>query len=111
LTWRNRLRVAVERSGAKHSAIARAAGIAPETLSRILNDADTHPRFETVARIANAAGVRVGWLMGEPVRGIELTARDRAAIFAAGVILFEALTRPAISGDVRQSCYSRRSKR
>jgi hypothetical protein len=39
--------------------------------------------------------------MDEPVRGIELTEQDRAAIFAAGVLLFEALTRPAMSGDVR----------
>jgi len=93
MTWRERLRLAVERSGAKQAAIARRAQIAPETLSRILNDAHAHPQFETVVRIASAAQVRVGWLLEEPVRGIELTDRDRATIRAAGVILLDAFTR------------------
>jgi len=90
--WRDRLRLAVERSHATHAAIARQAQIAPETLSRILNDAHAHPQFETVVRIAGAANVRVGWLLDEPVRGIELTDRERATIRAAGVILFDAFT-------------------
>lgn len=93
MTWRERLRLAVERSGAKHAAIARQAQIAPETLSRILNDGQARPQFETVVRIASAAQVRVGWLLDEPFRGIELSERDRATIRAAGVILLDALRR------------------
>ncbi len=91
--WRDRLRLAVERSHATQAAVARQAQIAPETLSRILNDAHARPQFETVVRIAGAAQVRVGWLLDEPFRGIELSERDRATIRAAGVILFDALRR------------------
>jgi transcriptional regulator with XRE-family HTH domain len=88
--WRDRLRLAVDRTGEPHSVIARRAGIAPETLSRILTAQHAQPQFSTIVRIARAARVRVGWLVSEPVRGIELTDRDRATVCAAGVILFEA---------------------
>lgn len=84
MTWRDRLRLAVERSGAKQAEVARRASIAPETLSRVLNDDHAQPQFETVVRIATAANVRVGWLLNEPFRGIELSERDRATIRAAG---------------------------
>jgi hypothetical protein len=63
--WRQRLRAAVERSGKKHSAIARDAGIAPETLSRILTATHKEPTFDTVVRITHAAGESVGWLLDE----------------------------------------------
>ena len=66
-TWRDRLRAAIERTGKKHSVIARDAGVAPETLSRILNAAHQQPSIETVARIAHAIGENVGWLLSEPV--------------------------------------------
>lgn len=78
--WRDRLRIAVERSGRKRAAIARDAGIAPETLSRILNAEHAAPSFDTVVRIAKAAGTRVGWLLGETFRGIELTEEDRRVL-------------------------------
>lgn len=91
--WRTRLRIAVGRSGLKQTAIARRAEIAPETLSRILNDRHARPQFETVVRIASAAHVRVGWLLNEAVRGIELTERERQTIRAAGVILWERFRR------------------
>ena len=64
--WRARLRAAVQRSGRKHSAIARDAGIAPETLSRILNASHARPGFETVTRIAHASGEAIGWVLNEP---------------------------------------------
>lgn len=65
-TWRDRLRAAIARSGRKHSAIARDAGVAPETLSRILNAAHQQPSVETVARIAHAVNENLGWLFSEP---------------------------------------------
>jgi transcriptional regulator with XRE-family HTH domain len=91
--WRGRLRLAIQRSGLTHAEVARRASIAPETLSRIINDLHTHPQFETVARIASATRVRVGWLLEEPVRGIEFDEKERATIRAAGVILFDAMRR------------------
>lgn len=69
--WRDRLREAVRRSGMKHSVIARDAGIAPETLSRILNDKHARPAFRTVARIVHATGHTVGWVLNE--RGYSLS--------------------------------------
>jgi transcriptional regulator with XRE-family HTH domain len=64
--WRTRLREAVDRTGKKHSAVARDAGIHPETLSRVLTDGMTRPSFEVVVRIAHATGESVGWLLAEP---------------------------------------------
>lgn len=73
--WRQRLRVAVERSGRKHSAIARDAGVAPETLSRILNATHAQPSFDTIVRIARAVNENVGWLLDE--RGFSLSADEQ----------------------------------
>jgi transcriptional regulator with XRE-family HTH domain len=60
--WRERLREAVGsvRAEAQHDA-----AIAPETLSKILNGHTRTPGFETIARIASAAGVQVGWILEE----------------------------------------------
>jgi len=66
VSWRQRLRVAIDASGRKHSAIAADAGITPVTLSRILNAVDVNPSFETVVRIAHAVDENVGWLIEEP---------------------------------------------
>src|SRR3954468_869342 len=63
--WRARLREAVRRSGRKHSVIARDAGIAPETLSRVLNSSHARPTLETIVHIAHATGHTVGWLLRE----------------------------------------------
>jgi hypothetical protein len=54
--WRKRLRAAVVRSGRKQSAIARDAGVAPETL---------------IIRIARVLNENVGWLLDE--RGFSLS--------------------------------------
>jgi transcriptional regulator with XRE-family HTH domain len=64
--WRERLRLAVDLSEKKYSAIAWEAGITPTTLSRVLTGAHARPGFETVARIAHAAGEHVGWILREP---------------------------------------------
>lgn len=71
VTWRERLRVAVERSGQKHSVIALDAGVTPETLSRILNEANQRPSLETITKIAHAVHENVGWLLDE--RGFMLS--------------------------------------
>lgn len=75
VNWRARLRTAVERSGKKQSAIARDAGIAPETLSRILTSAHLRPTFDTVVRIARAVNENVGWLLDE--RGFALSGDEQ----------------------------------
>lgn len=72
--WRERLKIAVERSGKKHSTIADEARIAPATLSRILNGKMT-PTFDTVVRIARAVNENVGWLLNE--RGFALSADEQ----------------------------------
>lgn len=72
--WRERLRRAIERSGRKHSAIARDAGVAPTTLSRILNGRMA-PTFDAVVRITRAVNENVGWLLDE--RGFSLSADEQ----------------------------------
>jgi SOS-response transcriptional repressor LexA len=73
--WRTRLRLAVERSGRKQSAIARDAGVAPETLSRILTVENHRPTFDTIVRIMRAVNENVGWLLNE--RGFALSADEQ----------------------------------
>ena len=68
--WRARLRLAVELSGKKHSIIAEDAGITRATLSRVLTGAHGKPQFETIVRIAHAAGENVGWVLGESRSGL-----------------------------------------
>lgn len=67
--WRERLRQAVKNRAAiahiRESAIARDADIAPETLSRVLNNHHATPSFATVVQIAHAAHENVGYLVGE----------------------------------------------
>jgi len=87
MNWRERLRDAVNRSGKKHSILAEDAGITPATLSRVLTGAHGHPRFETVMRIAQAAGERVGWVCGE--EGFYLDNHQRAKVRTVACILME----------------------
>lgn len=72
--WLERLRLAIERSGKKHGAVARDAGVAPTTLSRILNG-HMNPAFITVVRIARAVNESVGFLLDE--RGFSLSADEQ----------------------------------
>ena len=85
MSWRGRLREAIERSGLKHSIVAMDAGITPESLSRILTSEHAHPRFDTVVRIVHAAGETVGWLLEE--RGYTFNAQERAKLREAAVII------------------------
>src|SRR5436305_3901809 len=66
VSWRERLRVAIDASGRTQSAIAASAGVSPETLSRVLSGVHAQPAFETVVRIAHAVGESVGTLLDEP---------------------------------------------
>ena len=63
--WRWRLRDAINASGRTHADVARGAGVAPETLSRLLNDESSKPWLMTVVRIARELGITVGWLLNE----------------------------------------------
>ena len=65
MDWRERLRLAVKQDGRKQAAIAWQAGIAHETLNRVLNGAHERPQLETVVKIAHAVGVTVGWVLDE----------------------------------------------
>ncbi|PYQ29517.1 MAG: hypothetical protein DMF56_11160 [Acidobacteria bacterium] len=73
--WRKRLRDAVVRSGRKQSWIAKEAGIAPETLSRVLTSSLSNPSFDVVIRIARALNESVGWLLDE--RGFSLSTDEQ----------------------------------
>jgi transcriptional regulator with XRE-family HTH domain len=84
------LRAAIERSGRKHSAIARDAGIAPETLSRILNAVHGQPSFDTIVRIARAVNENVGWLLDE--RGFSLSVEEQRELRKVVRFLDDALT-------------------
>jgi transcriptional regulator with XRE-family HTH domain len=79
----------VQRSGRKHAAVARDAGIAPETLSRILNASHARPGFETVARIAHASGETVGWVLDE--RGYVLSSEQLRRLRDAAALIESAL--------------------
>lgn len=74
--WRARLREAVRHSGRKHSVIARNAGIAPATLSRILTGTTRRPSFDIVAQIAYAAGESVGWILEERAYALSYEQRE-----------------------------------
>ena len=66
LTWRDRLRMAIEKSGKKHSVVAEEAGITRATLSRVLTAAHERPSLDTIVRIAHAINENVGWILDEP---------------------------------------------
>lgn len=95
--WRRRLRLAIQRSGKKHSAIARDAEIAAASLSRILTGRVRGPNFETVARIAHAVGESVGWILDEP--GYELSKPDRDTLRDAQKSIARALRPRARRSD------------
>lgn len=99
VTWRNRLRVAIARSGKKQSAIALEAGMAPETLSRILNATSAQPSFDTVVRIARALNENVGWLLDE--HGFSLSAHEQRRVQTAVRILHDALLAQVAKPDTR----------
>lgn len=78
VSWRERLRAAVDASGRRQNAIAETAGVTPETLSRVLSGVHAQPAFETVVRLAHAVGESVGTLLDEPA--FVLDAEQRAEV-------------------------------
>jgi SOS-response transcriptional repressor LexA len=90
VNWRERLRDAIDRSGKKHSVIAREAGLAPATLSRILTAAHMHPTFDAVVRLAHAVNENVGWLLDE--RGFALSADEQKQLRKVVRFLDDTLT-------------------
>ena len=63
--FRQRLVAAMEGSGVRRAALARAVGIDRSTLSQLLSDeADRLPRADTVAAIATSLQVSLDWLLG-----------------------------------------------
>jgi transcriptional regulator with XRE-family HTH domain len=85
LSWRDRLRKAIEKSGKKHSAVAKEAGIRPATLSRILTSVHERPALDTIVRITHAIDESVGWLLDEP--SFFLSADDQRKVRDAVQIL------------------------
>lgn len=83
--WRERLRQVVDGSPYKHSALAREAGIAPETLSRILTGRHQRPAFDAVVMVAHAAGGRVGWILREPGYVLSMDQHSRLATLLTSV--------------------------
>ncbi|HVG25738.1 MAG TPA: S24 family peptidase [Thermoanaerobaculia bacterium] len=77
MTWRNRLRFAIARSGKAPDDVAFAAGISSNTLQRIL-DGKYEPDVEEVVHLAAVLGVTVGSLVGEEPTG-DVIARPVAA--------------------------------
>jgi len=71
VSWRERLRAAVDASGRTQNAIAASAGVTPETLSRVLNGVHAQPAFDTVVRITHAVGESVGSLLDEPAFSLD----------------------------------------
>ena len=74
VSWRERLRAAIDKSGTKHSLVALDAGITPETLSRILTAEHQRPSLDSITRIAHAVNENVGWILEE--RGFSLSADE-----------------------------------
>ena len=74
VSWRERLRAAIDKSGMKHSLVALDAGITPETLSRILTAEHQRPSLDSITRIAHAVNENVGWILEE--RGFNLSADE-----------------------------------
>ena len=74
VSWRERLRAAIDKSGMKHSLVALDAGITPETLSRILTAEHQRPSLDSITRIAHAVNENVGWILEE--RGFTLSADE-----------------------------------
>jgi len=70
LTFEERLRISIDRSGRRHFAVAADAGISPARLSRALKRIELRPlKDEEIKRLARAVGVSVEELIeAEPER-------------------------------------------
>jgi SOS-response transcriptional repressor LexA len=73
-----RLKAIFDQRGLKQTRVAELAGIPDETLSRIVTGATKHPGVDTLAKIADALGETVGWILQE--KGYEFSSEDRAEL-------------------------------
>jgi transcriptional regulator with XRE-family HTH domain len=76
--WPDHLRAAIDETGQTYTAVAKRAGIARATLTRILNRRIRRPSFEIVVAVAYASGVSVGSILGEPT--FTLTEAERQSL-------------------------------
>lgn len=72
-TLAERLEAAIRASGKPRKVVAKDAGIAPETLSRLISGENANPTYDVLVRVARAANTTVGALNGE---SIQLSAED-----------------------------------
>ena len=85
--WPKRLRQAVDETNKKHSYIAEQAGMAPATLSRVLNDRIANPGFELVVAVAQQTRRSVAWIIGEA--DSQLLAYERSTLLDAAEIILK----------------------
>ena len=62
-------------------------GMTQANVSSVLTGKHVQPYFETVVKIAHAAGVSIGWVLEEP--GFTLSDEHRAKVRTASVILLD----------------------
>lgn len=86
----DRLRTAMESRGLSQSKLAALSGVPIETLNRILNRVTFDPRVSTLAKLAGALEITVGWFLGE--KGHEISGDDRMQLRRT-IILAERLLR------------------
>lgn len=86
----SRLRELLEQRGLTQTRVAEMADVPFETVSRIIRGATKNPGVLTLAKIAHALGVTVGWLLGE--KGFEFTPQRRANLWHAIEQVQELLT-------------------
>ncbi len=101
VSWRERLRAAIDKSGTKHSLVALDAGITPETLSRILTAEHQRPSLDSITRIAHAVNENVGWILEE--RGFSLSADEVKQLREVVRFLDATLLRSPLSATSRRT--------
>jgi SOS-response transcriptional repressor LexA len=73
-----RLRDLLDQRRLTQSKVAELAGLPNETVNRIVKGTTTNPGIDTLAKIADALNVPVGWILGE--KGFEFSPEDRAEL-------------------------------
>src|SRR5688500_8531808 len=73
-----RLRDLLDQRRLTQSKVAELAGLPNETVNRIVKGTTTNPGIDTLAKIADALNVPVGWILGE--KGFEFSTDDRAEL-------------------------------
>ena len=77
MTLGERLEAAIQASGKSRRVIAEEAGMAPETISRIISGENSNPTYQLLIKIARATNTTVGALNGD---SIQLSSQDDRAL-------------------------------